>query len=145
MRKVLIFGMAILIIVGSKQKLNGNKSKEDGEDKIYFNTSLVNKEVRAKGFEIHNVSISAYTASKKECGKSDGITASGDMVHDGVIACNFLPFGTKVKIPNMFGDKVFIVKDRMATYNNNNVDIYTKNLWRALRIGRSDQTIVVIN
>lgn len=40
-------------------------------------------------------------------------TATGDHVFDGVIAANFLQFGTNVLIPEVFGDKVFVVKDRM--------------------------------
>jgi 3D (Asp-Asp-Asp) domain-containing protein len=144
MKNVLIFAFAILIVVGSREKLNGFKGNNTtAATESFFNEITSVEDV--KHFEISNVSISAYTASKKECGKTDGITASGVMVHDGVIACNFLPFGTKVKIPGMFGDKVFTVYDRMAKKNSNNVDIYTKSLWRALRIGRSDRTIVVIN
>ncbi len=34
------------------------------------------------------------------------------------IAANFLPLGTKVRFPEMYGDKVFVVRDRMnAKYN----------------------------
>lgn len=42
------------------------------------------------------------------------------------IAANFLPLGTKVKLPELFGDKVFTVRDRMnARYNGTNrIDIW---------------------
>ena len=40
----------------------------------------------------------AYTASVRECGKDDAITASGTHATEGrTIACDFLKFGTKVK------------------------------------------------
>lgn len=31
------------------------------------------------------------------------------------IAANFLPFGAQVKLPELFGDKVFVVQDRMGS------------------------------
>ena len=40
----------------------------------------------------------AYCSCKKCCGKSDGITASGKKAKEGTIACNWLPFGTKLRI-----------------------------------------------
>jgi len=55
--------------------------------------------------------ISHYCACEKCCGKSDGITASGKKVQEGhTIACNWLKFGTKVKI----GSKTYVVEDRGA-------------------------------
>ena len=55
----------------------------------------------------------AYCSCAKCCGKSDGITASGHKLIKGdkVVACNWLPFGTKV---NIQGLGVFIVMDRGA-------------------------------
>lgn len=43
------------------------------------------------------------------------------------VAANFLPLGTQVKFPELYGDKVFVVRDRMnARYNGTNkVDIYS--------------------
>lgn len=38
----------------------------------------------------------AYCSCKKCCGKSDGITASGKKVRPGTVACNWLPFGTRL-------------------------------------------------
>jgi len=55
--------------------------------------------------------ITAYCACQKCCGKSDGITASGDKAQYGMVACNWLKFGTKVTIDDM---GTFVVKDRGA-------------------------------
>lgn len=41
-------------------------------------------------------------------------TAAGTHVRDGIIAANCLPFGTLVRMPEMFGDKIFRVEDRLA-------------------------------
>ena len=59
------------------------------------------------------VIVTAYSSSPEETDGSPLITASGDYVRDGVVANNFLPFGTEIKIPEIFGDKIFVVEDRM--------------------------------
>ncbi len=42
------------------------------------------------------------------------------------IAANFLPLGTQVKFPDLYGDKVFVVRDRMnPRYGYGRVDIWT--------------------
>lgn len=41
------------------------------------------------------------------------------------LAANFLPLGSQVKLPDMFGDKVFVVHDRMnARYGYGRIDIW---------------------
>jgi 3D (Asp-Asp-Asp) domain-containing protein len=53
--------------------------------------------------------VTGYCSCKICCGKNaKGITASGKAVKEGFVACNWLPFGTKVKIQG----KVYIVEDR---------------------------------
>lgn len=55
--------------------------------------------------------VTAYCPCVKCCGKSDGITASGEKASPGMVACNFLPFGTTV---NIEGLGMYVVKDRGA-------------------------------
>ena len=45
---------------------------------------------------------------------------------ENTIATNFLPLGTKVRFPELYGDKVFVVRDRMnSRYNGTNrIDIW---------------------
>ncbi len=41
------------------------------------------------------------------------------------IAANFLPLGTKVRFPELYGDKIFTVRDRMnSRYNYENIGYY---------------------
>jgi hypothetical protein len=69
--------------------------------------------------------LTAYSSTVDQCDSDPFIAASGKHVYDGMIAANFLPFGTKVKIPSLFGDKVFTVDDRMnARYGFGRVDIW---------------------
>ena len=71
--------------------------------------------------------ITAYTSTPdqtKDYG-SPFITASGKHVEDGIIANNMLPFGTKVRIPELYGDKIFTVEDRM----NERMGLYHVDIW----------------
>lgn len=60
------------------------------------------------------LSVTAYSSTVDQTDGDPFTAASGEQVFDGMIAYNFLPFGTKVRFPDYFGDKVFVVLDRMA-------------------------------
>lgn len=68
------------------------------------------------------VLVTAYSSTVDQTDSTPFITASGTHVHDGTIAANFLKFGTKVKFPSLYGDKIFTVEDRMKS--NYKVDIW---------------------
>ncbi len=57
--------------------------------------------------------ITAYSSEVQQTDSTPFVTASGDMVKDGIVANNLLPFGTKIKIPELYGNKIFEVQDRM--------------------------------
>lgn len=57
--------------------------------------------------------ITAYSSTPDQTDDTPFITASGKRVADGIIANNLLPFGTKVRLPQLYGDKIFVVEDRM--------------------------------
>lgn len=63
--------------------------------------------------KVVNITVTAYSSTVDQCGADPFTTASGTKVRDGIIAANFLPIGTKVRIPEKFGDKIFVVEDRM--------------------------------
>jgi len=75
--------------------------------------------------KIIKLSVTAYSSSREECDNDPFTTASGEKVRDGIIAYNYLPFGTKVRFPEKFGDKVFTVTDRMAA----NKGRYIADIW----------------
>lgn len=71
------------------------------------------------------VMATAYSSSLEETDSDPLTTASGAKVRDGVIAANGLPFGTKLRIPEVYGEKVFTVLDRMhPRYGRNYIDIW---------------------
>ncbi len=89
--------------------------------------------------------ITAYSSTPEETDDTPFTTASGSTVRDGVVAANFLPFGTRVQIPALFGAKVFVVEDRMHERNANKLDIWMETKTEALRFGANYAEIVVLN
>lgn len=91
------------------------------------------------------VVLTAYSSTPDQTDETPFITASGKMVADGIIANNMLPFGTKVRIPELFGDKVFVVEDRKnARYDGTWVDIWMESRHLAIDFGVKKATLEVL-
>jgi 3D (Asp-Asp-Asp) domain-containing protein len=93
---------------------------------------------------VRAVEMTAYTS---EVGQTDGspfITANGTRVRDGVIAANFLKFHTRIRIPELYGDKIFVVMDRMNSRYTQRVDIWMENRREAVRFGVKRQVKIEI-
>lgn len=74
---------------------------------------------------INKAVITAYTSTPGQTDDSPFIAASGKRVHDGMIAANGLPFGTRIKIPAVYGEKEFVVEDRMnSRYGYGRFDVW---------------------
>lgn len=89
--------------------------------------------------------VTAYSSTPEETDETPFITASMTKVRDGIIATNFLPFGTKVMIPKLFGEKVFTVEDRMHERKVNFVDVWMPTKEDAVNFGITYAEIVVIH
>mgnify|MGYP001607602731 CR=1 FL=1 len=81
------------------------------------------------------VPISAYSSTTDQTDDSPFITAWNTPVRDGIVAANFLPFGTKIKIPEIFGDKILTVEDRMNKRYWHKMDIWFPDRASALQFG----------
>ena len=88
--------------------------------------------------------ITAYSSTPDQTDSSPFITASGTTVRDGIIAANFLRFGTWVKIPALYGDKIFIVEDRLHPKNGHKIDIWFPTRESALNFGVKYTEIEII-
>ncbi|HDH31470.1 MAG TPA: hypothetical protein ENH26_01705 [Candidatus Wolfebacteria bacterium] len=88
--------------------------------------------------------ITAYSSSPEETDDTPFITASGTFVRQGVAAANFLPIGTKIKLPDVFGDQVFIIEDRMHPRFNDRVDIWFAEKTSAKIFGKQLSRIEVL-
>ncbi len=96
--------------------VNSNKPREEAQRTIYL-------------------SISAYSSTRDQTDGDPFTTASGTRVHDGTVASNFLPFGTRIRIPEYYGDKIFVVEDRMSARYRYKADIWMESRADALQWG----------
>lgn len=89
--------------------------------------------------------ITAYSSTPDQTDSSPFITAFGTQVRDGIIAANFLPFGTKVRFPTLYGDKIFVVEDRMNARYNYHADIWMQTREGAKEFGARIAPIEIVN
>ncbi len=93
--------------------------------------------------------ITAYNSEVAQCDSSPCITASGyNLCKYGVedtVAANHLRFGTKVKIPEIFGDKVFVVRDRMNSKYYNRLDVWMLSKEKAVQFGSKRAQVQVLH
>jgi 3D (Asp-Asp-Asp) domain-containing protein len=94
--------------------------------------------------QVMHMRITAYSSSPDETDDTPFTTAMGTEVRDGVVATNILPFGTKIQIPALFGNKIFTVEDRMNHRIKNAMDIWMPNKAKALRFGANYADVVII-
>ena len=106
-----------------------------------------------KSYEVKNtlrVQASAYSSEPWQTDDSPFITASNTHVRDGIVAANFyingqrVAFGTLLRIPEIFGNKIFIVEDRMNSRYTNNLDIWFADTELARQFGRKTITIEIL-
>lgn len=83
--------------------------------------------------------VSAYSSTPEETDDTPCITANGynlcEHNLENVIACNFLPFGTKVVFHDLDPEKVYTVVDRMHERFNSRMDIWKKSKTEARKFG----------
>lgn len=91
------------------------------------------------------VRASAYSSTKDQTDNDPFTTASGTKVRDGTVAMNCLPFGTKIRIPAKFGQKIFTVEDRMAKrWGCSKMDLWMTSRELALQWGVRTVTIEIL-
>ena len=90
------------------------------------------------------VVLTGYSSTFDQTDGTPFITASNSCVRDGIVAANFLAFGTKIQIPEIFGDKVFIVEDRMARKHSDKIDIWFPEKQLAKNFGVQEAEVVIL-
>lgn len=91
------------------------------------------------------VIVTAYSSTPEETDDTPFITATGKVVEDGIIAANFLEFGTKVRFPELFGDKIFVVEDRMhQRFSEGRIDIWFPTKQEAEKFGVKNTIMEII-
>ncbi|MFA6285007.1 MAG: 3D domain-containing protein [Parcubacteria group bacterium] len=109
--------------------------------KMYKNKLLSENFILPKGSFVVNAS--AYTAAADECGKSDGITASGKKVQaNHTLACpKQYQMGTKIEIDGM---GTYVCEDRGGAIKANHFDIYMPTKAEAFAFGRRNLIAMVV-
>lgn len=95
--------------------------------------------------EYIEVWVTAYSSTVDQTDDTPFITASNTKVRHGIVAANFLPFGAKIQIPETFGDKIFVVEDRMHRRKTNFVDVWMPTRQDAKNFGIKRTRIVVLD
>lgn len=88
--------------------------------------------------------VTAYSSTPHQTDDTPFITASGKHVRDGIVATNLFPLGTKIKIPEIYGNKIFVVEDRMNQRYGQRVDIWFPTYWEAKHFGIQRTSIVIL-
>ncbi|MBI4713650.1 3D domain-containing protein [Candidatus Uhrbacteria bacterium] len=95
----------------------------------------------------YKIPLTAYTSEPAQTDDTPCITASGlDVCErdiENVVAANFLPIGTRVRIPELYGERVFYVEDRMNERYYYKMDIWMKQKSDAKIFGVKYATIEV--
>lgn len=79
--------------------------------------------------------VTAYSSEVRQTDSTPFVTAAGTDVRSGVVAANWLPIGTKIRIPEIFGEREFVVEDRMHNRNNDKIDIWFPTRAEAVQFG----------
>lgn len=108
----------------------GSLVSEDGEQ-----VPATAKEDRPPTLKTIYMASTSYTSRAQETDADPFVTADGSDVRDGVVATNVLPFGTKVRIPTVFGDRIFTVHDRMNARYSYRIDVWSSDLETAKKYG----------
>ena len=91
------------------------------------------------------VIVTAYSSTVWQTDNDPFITAAGTWVKDGIVANNKYPFGTKIRMPEIYGDKIFIVEDRMHwTKGNYHIDVWCASYEEAKNFGAKRTYVEVL-
>ena len=91
------------------------------------------------------VIVTAYSSTTWQTDDTPLITANGSTVRDGIVANNMLPFGTAITLPELYGNKVFTVEDRMHSRKSDyQIDIWFPTLEQATEFGVKETYIEVL-
>ena len=149
-----ILAISLLILTGivlefplEAENFNPITPKEDEKILIIQGNSILRISTLEKNEGPLRISaiVTAYSSTPWETDGDPHITASGKIVRDGIVANNLLPFGTKIKIPEIFGDKIFVVEDRMSWEKRNyQFDVWFEDYFEALKFGAKKTYVEIL-
>ncbi|MFZ2414477.1 MAG: hypothetical protein WAW33_00500 [Minisyncoccia bacterium] len=140
LKKISVLGLLAAFLLANiwvKPALGDWPPDQKGENNVVF------KEVE-KVAKTMKIVVTAYSSTEAQTDDTPFITASNTLVRDGIIASNLLPFGTKVRFPELNPKKIYIVEDRLALKNSHKVDIWFPSVESALDFGVKVLTMEVL-
>ena len=149
-----LFALVLVIFLGvysfSKSNGDNNLGLENNSELIIFqeNTLISLSSPNNPPLETIKtlpVIITAYSSTPGQTDDSPYITAAGTFVRDGIVANNLLAFGTKIRIPEIYDDKIFVVEDRMSWKKGNyHIDVWFPDYSGALAFGAKRTYIEIL-
>ncbi|MFA4830735.1 MAG: hypothetical protein WC862_00190 [Patescibacteria group bacterium] len=147
--------VSLSISITTPQVVNAETQEDAGHDLMILNVPFEAEELNTfsgafplsadrKPVKTIKAVATAYTSHVWQTDDTPCITANGfDLCEfyekkgfGNTIASNFLPMGTQVRFPEIFGDKIFVVRDRMnARYGYGRIDIWMPELPEAKVFG----------
>jgi len=154
-QKIIIIILSLSLIAGFfpiiKQKLqdafaqSDNQIKNIGTLAMLQENSLAQVSSPSNPKQLIKAIVTANSSTPGETDSTPFVTAAGTPVRDGIVANNLLPFGTKIKIPDLYGDKTFVVEDRMnRRKGNNQFDIWFPSHAQAENFGTETTYIEIL-
>lgn len=129
-----------LLGVAMPNTINSNYINATSDSYVIKNINEARKVVKTI-----KVVITAYSSTPDQTDDTPFITASNKYVKDGIIANNMLPFGTKIRIPKLYGDKIFVVEDRMnKKKSDHHIDIWMPERHLAINFGVKNTEIEIL-
>jgi 3D (Asp-Asp-Asp) domain-containing protein len=102
-------------------------------------------QVSPKVKKVFKATVTGYSSSYDETDYDPWTTAYSTLARDGIAASNILPYGTKIRIPFLFGDKIFVIEDKMnERFGSDNIDIWFENKEKAQKFGVHRDVLVEI-
>jgi len=161
-RKILISLILISILIGWGSVFNAETKKgEVNLPDFSIEEGLENGLITVQGNSVLAISdhfspepkvigkmkviVTGYSSTIWETDETPEITAAGTIVREGIVATNGLALGTKIKIPELYGDKIFVVEDRMNWQKGKYfVDIWFPSYFEAKNFGAKRTYIEIL-
>jgi len=118
------------------------------DKKIFFLSREVEDLKRKLNLDVKLCTVTAYSASRRECDDTPDITASGEKVKEGFIAVSRdlfskgWTFNKRVYIPSL--KKIFIIKDLMNKRWRRRLDIFMPSRKAAKKFGKKRLIAILI-
>ncbi|MGB9743285.1 MAG: hypothetical protein ACPLW9_01030 [Minisyncoccales bacterium] len=136
----LVFLIANLLLINNNNQIIPKKSLKEEKLALVNNNTLLPianpNNPEPKVIKKLWVIVTAYSSTPWETWDDPYTTAAGTKVRNGIVANNYLPFGARIRLPELYGDKIFIVEDRLNPRKGYyHVDIWFPSYWQAKQFG----------